>query len=119
MVNELPRDLATAVALGGQMGRRFAEFDWAAHPLGPVHTWPEEVRGVVAVALTSRFPIVLWLGAEHLWLVYNDAYIAALEEMFEKTDTDYAPWTIIEGNWKWWARIKALKTVVHQIEEKL
>ena len=60
------------------MGRRFAEFDWAAHPLGPVHTWPEEVRGVVAVALTSRFPIVLWLGAEHLWLVYNDAYIAAL-----------------------------------------
>ena len=42
MVNEIPRDLAAAVALGGQMGRRFAEFDWAAHPLCPVHTWPVE-----------------------------------------------------------------------------
>ena len=45
-----------------------------------------------------------------------DAYIEALEEMFAKTDTDCAPWTIIEGNWKWWARIKALKTVVNRIE---
>jgi polyphosphate kinase 2 (PPK2 family) len=45
-----------------------------------------------------------------------DKYIEALEEMFEKTDTECAPWTIIEGNWKWWARIKALKTVVNSIE---
>jgi polyphosphate kinase 2 (PPK2 family) len=48
-----------------------------------------------------------------------DAYIQALEEMFEKTDTDYAPWTIIEGNYKWWARVKALKTVVNTIERHL
>ncbi len=48
-----------------------------------------------------------------------DAYIAALEEMFEKTDTEHAPWTIVEGNWKWWARIKALKTVVNRIEAHL
>ena len=45
-----------------------------------------------------------------------DTYIDALEDMFEKTGTDCAPWTIIEGNWKWWARIKALKTVVNAIE---
>jgi len=30
----LPADLAAAGALGGEMGRRSAEFDWAAHPLG-------------------------------------------------------------------------------------
>ncbi len=48
-----------------------------------------------------------------------DKYIEALEEMFEKTDTDYAPWTIIEGNWKWWARVKAVKTVVNSIEARL
>jgi polyphosphate kinase 2 (PPK2 family) len=48
-----------------------------------------------------------------------DAYIEALEEMFAKTDSEYAPWTIIEGNWKWYARIKALKTVVNQIESRL
>jgi polyphosphate kinase 2 (PPK2 family) len=48
-----------------------------------------------------------------------DAYIEALEEMFEKTDTAYAPWTIIEGNWKWWARVKALKTVVNRLEARV
>jgi polyphosphate kinase 2 (PPK2 family) len=48
-----------------------------------------------------------------------DTYIEALEEMFEKTDTDYAPWTIIEGNYKWWARVKALKTVVNAIEARI
>jgi len=48
-----------------------------------------------------------------------DQYIQALEDMFAKTDTEYAPWTIVEGNWKWWARIKALKTVVNSIEARL
>lgn len=75
---ELPADLAAAVALGGEMGARFAAHDWAAHPLGPPAAWPPEWRSAVAVALTSRFPIVLWLGPQ-LHLVYNDAYIPLLE----------------------------------------
>ncbi|OBG29407.1 SpoIIE family protein phosphatase [Mycobacterium sp. E3198] len=70
----LPADLAAAVALGGEMGRRFAEFDWANHPLGAPDEWSAEARVAVAVALTSRFPIVLWLGPTDLFLVYNDAY---------------------------------------------
>ena len=74
----LPPDLAKAVALGGEMGRLFAEFDWAAHPLGRPQEWSAEVRSAVAVVLTSRFPIVLWLGADDLFLVYNDAYIQIL-----------------------------------------
>ncbi len=74
----LPPDLAEAVALGGEMGRLFAEFDWAAHPLGSPDGWSAELRSAVAVVLTSRFPIVLWLGAEDLFLVYNDAYIQIL-----------------------------------------
>lgn len=44
------------------MGHCFAEFDWAANPLGETTTWSSEVRAAVATALTSRFPIVLWLG---------------------------------------------------------
>jgi signal transduction histidine kinase/CheY-like chemotaxis protein/serine phosphatase RsbU (regulator of sigma subunit) len=74
----LPPDLAEAVALGGEMGRLFTEFDWAAHPLGAPQEWSAEVRSAVAVVLTSRFPIVLWLGADDLFLVYNDAYIEIL-----------------------------------------
>ncbi len=78
MAWQLPADLAAAVRLGGEMGRRFAEFNWDAHPLGSPSGWPAELRAVVAVALTSRFPIVLWLGREDLHLMYNDTYIPML-----------------------------------------
>lgn len=71
---QLPDDLAAAVPLGGEMGRCFAEFDWPAHPLGPPADWSPEIRAAVAVALTSRFPIVLWLDPTELFLMYNDAY---------------------------------------------
>ena len=70
----LPADLAAAVLLGGEMGQRFAAFNWAEHPLGPPQHWPVELRSVVATVLTSRFPIVLWLEPDDLFLIYNDAY---------------------------------------------
>ncbi len=76
----LPADLATAVALGGEMGRRFAEFDWAAHPLGPPQDWPAEMRTAVTVALTSRFPMAMFLHAQDLFQVYNDAFIPILAD---------------------------------------
>ena len=75
----LPPDLAAAVALGGEAGRTFAAFDWDHHELGPVATWPEAFRTVVAVALASRFPVVLWLG-DGLTTVYNDGYIPMLAD---------------------------------------
>lgn len=77
-MTRLPADLAAAVSLGGEMGRRFAEFDWDSHPLGSPHGWPSEVRAAVATTLASRFPLVLWLGPEDLFVVYNEAYIEIL-----------------------------------------
>jgi polyphosphate:AMP phosphotransferase len=47
------------------------------------------------------------------------AYKAAVEEMLFRTSTPYAPWTIVESNNKWYARVKALKTVCDAIEEHL
>jgi AMP-polyphosphate phosphotransferase len=38
-------------------------------------------------------------------------HIAAAEEMFEKTDTKLAPWNIIEGEFKWYGRVKVLKAI--------
>lgn len=46
-------------------------------------------------------------------------YEAAINDMLAKCSTTYAPWTIIESNDKYFARIKALKTVVRAIEKKL
>jgi polyphosphate kinase 2 (PPK2 family) len=44
------------------------------------------------------------------------AYLAAIEDMLERTDTTAAPWTLVEGDSKRWARVKVLETVIAAIE---
>ncbi|HWQ57091.1 MAG TPA: hypothetical protein VN442_25620 [Bryobacteraceae bacterium] len=41
-----------------------------------------------------------------------DFYEAAVEDMLLKTSTTSAPWTVVEANYKWFARVKCLKTLV-------
>ena len=55
-----------------------------------------------------------WRNREK-WDVYNQA----VEDMLIKTSTRTAPWTIVEGNDKGFARVKILKTIVDTIEQKL
>ncbi len=46
-------------------------------------------------------------------------YEMAVNEMIERTSTKNAPWIIIEGNDKKYARIKVLETVVAAMEDRL
>jgi polyphosphate kinase 2 (PPK2 family) len=55
-----------------------------------------------------------WRNREK-WNLYEEA----AEEMFLRTHTPKSPWTIIEGNCKRFARIKALDTVIGAIEKKI
>jgi polyphosphate kinase 2 (PPK2 family) len=48
-----------------------------------------------------------------------DRYEEAVEEMLLKTSTATAPWTIVEGNDKWWARVKVLRTVAEGLTKPL
>ena len=48
-----------------------------------------------------------------------DQYLEAVEDMLLKTSTITAPWTIVEGNSKYYARAKALKTIVETLEREL
>lgn len=48
-----------------------------------------------------------------------DQYEDAVNEMMMRTSTEYAPWIVVEGNDKYYARIKVLKTVVDAIEKRL
>ncbi|HEY9497341.1 MAG TPA: ATP-binding protein [Intrasporangium sp.] len=57
----------------GEVGARFAAFDWSLTPLGPISTWPSELRGAVSICLTSRFPMLIWWGSEYV-MIYNDGY---------------------------------------------
>ena len=48
-------------------------FDWASTPLGPASAWPDSLKAVVRILLTSRFPMWMAWGPE-LTFLYNDAY---------------------------------------------
>ena len=48
-----------------------------------------------------------------------DDYETAVNEMLVRTSTTYAPWTIVEGNSKYYARVKVLRTVVEALEKKI
>lgn len=48
-----------------------------------------------------------------------ELYEAAANEMLLRTSTKYAPWIVVEGNDKYYARIKVLETVVNKIEKRL
>jgi polyphosphate kinase 2 (PPK2 family) len=48
-----------------------------------------------------------------------DAYTAAAEEMFARTSTTGAPWTIVPANDKLFARVTVLQTLVESMESKL
>ena len=48
-----------------------------------------------------------------------DQYEEAVNEMLIRTSSPYAPWVVVEGNCKYYARIKVLETVIRAIEEKL
>jgi len=45
-----------------------------------------------------------------------DEHNAAAEDMFELTGTEYASWTIVEANYKWYARLKFLKAAIRTLE---
>ena len=48
-----------------------------------------------------------------------DQYVAAVNEMIARTSSESAPWIIVEGNNKYYARVKVMQTVADAIEERL
>ena len=48
-----------------------------------------------------------------------DQYEAAVNDMLLRTSTLTAPWTIVEGNDKWFARVKTLRTLVELLSQEL
>ncbi len=46
-------------------------------------------------------------------------YLVATEEMLERTDTEWGPWTIVEATDRRWARVKIFQTIIQRLEEAL
>lgn len=58
---------------GGALGKLVREFDWTKTPLGAIEGWPQSLKTVVRVLLTSRFAMWMSWGPE-LTFLYNDDY---------------------------------------------
>ena len=79
----MPRDIAESeskspvpAGISGSppdMASLVSAFDWGTTPLGPAAQWPESLKTVVRILLTSRF--AMWMGwGPELTFIYNDAY---------------------------------------------
>ncbi len=68
-----PNSPDSLLAGDDELGALMRNFDWSASPLGPVESWPQSLRTVVRIVLTSRY--AMWMGwGPDLTFLYNDTY---------------------------------------------
>jgi len=69
----------------------------------------------------QRLPYKRWKLTDEDWRNREkwDNYAAAVNEMIERTSTNLAPWTLVEANDKYHARIKTLDTICRRLEAAL
>ncbi len=63
---------------GGEVGALMRATDWSQTAVGPVETWPQSLRVVVRILLTSRYAMWLGWGKDTSSFFYNDAYAPTL-----------------------------------------
>lgn len=69
-----PLSLADSTLIGGgEMGKLVRAKGWSRTPLGPIDSWPTNLRTAVSLVLNSHFPISLAWGPQHIQ-IYNDGY---------------------------------------------
>ena len=61
----------------GEMASLIRKHDWLATSLGAPKNWSPTLKAMVRMALTTRHPIFIFWGPEHI-IIYNDAYSASL-----------------------------------------
>ncbi|MFC3123467.1 ATP-binding protein [Pseudoroseomonas globiformis] len=76
MPGEQPAQVQPLIG-GGKIGQHVRDTDWAATPLGDYAGWPQSLRSALSLVLNSKGVAALCWGPQQ-WLLYNDAYSAAL-----------------------------------------
>ncbi len=84
-----------------------------------IHISREEQLG--RFELRQETPYKAWKLTDEDWRNRKkwDEYEEAVNDMLLKTSTLTAPWTIVEGDCKWYARIKTLRTLVEVLTDEL
>ena len=99
------------------------EFEYDLHQWGAViiKFWVQIDKQTQLERFTERqnTPEKQWKITDEDWRNREkwDQYEVAVNEMLQKTNTEFAPWYILESNDKKYARIKALKIVIRELEK--
>lgn len=66
-------------------------------------------------------PLTSWYVQPEDWEhhAHYDAYITAIDEMLERTDTEWGPWTIVAATDRRWTRYRILTTLITRMEAAL
>lgn len=80
---------APFVAGEGDMAGMVREHDWASTPLGPIETWPVELKSTVSLVLGSHFPCAIVWG-DDLVTIYNDGFRTILGQKPEALGRSFA-----------------------------
>jgi polyphosphate kinase 2 (PPK2 family) len=66
-------------------------------------------------------PQTAWKVEEEDWRHHEqyDDYLVAIEDVLERTETEFASWTLVEAMDKYWTRIKIFETLIDRMEEHL
>lgn len=101
-----------------QFERQFSDFGGIIFKFW-IHIDPEEQLRRFQERATDK--LKHWKLTDEDWRNREkwDVYSQAVNDMLVKTSTYTAPWTIVEGNCKRYARIKTLKVLVEQLSRDL
>jgi polyphosphate kinase 2 (PPK2 family) len=82
-----------------------------------LHVSPEEQ--LKRFEARAKDPLRSWKLTDEDWRnrEKHPAYEAALEDMFERTDTERAPWRIVPAESKRYARVRVMQEVIAAIED--
>jgi polyphosphate kinase 2 (PPK2 family) len=71
--------------------------------------------------LLEKDPLKSWQVTDEDWDHHRNyyEYLLAVEEMLERTETEWGPWTIIEATNRWWARVKIFNTIINSLTTRL
>jgi polyphosphate kinase 2 (PPK2 family) len=69
----------------------------------------------------SKDPLQAWHVTPEDWEHHRryDDWLLAYEEAFERTESEWGPWTIVEATDRRFTRVKIYQTVIHSLEARL
>ncbi len=69
----------------------------------------------------EKDPLKSWQVTEEDWDHHRNykKYLLAVEEMLERTETEWGPWTIVEATNRWWCRSKVFNAIIDALSDRL